>query len=134
MRPEIIFALFSLGLLGTSDFLYKWGQRYDLRSGPFMLVRSLRNAFDRRPWWMNGLMVFCAYMAAIYMPFDFLPSAGRVLFIVNDESDAAFYAGEKVVLAKAAHGDISKVRVSSTWLGDIWTYVIRAVVGAEDCL
>ncbi len=40
MRPEIVFALFSLVLLGTSDFLYKWGQRFELRSGPFMLVQN----------------------------------------------------------------------------------------------
>ena len=40
MQPEIIFALFSLGFLGTSDFLYKWGHRWDLRAGPFMLVQN----------------------------------------------------------------------------------------------
>lgn len=26
----------------------------------------------RRPWWMNGLMVFCFYMAAVAIPIDFL--------------------------------------------------------------
>ena len=26
--------------------------------------------FEGRPGWMNALMVFCAYMALIYMPFD----------------------------------------------------------------
>lgn len=25
-----------------------------------------------RPWWMTGLMLFCAYMAAIYVPWDLL--------------------------------------------------------------
>jgi hypothetical protein len=28
------------------------------------------NIFTGRPWWMNGLLVFCAYMTFIYMPFD----------------------------------------------------------------
>jgi hypothetical protein len=26
----------------------------------------------KRPWWMNGLMLFCAYMTFIYVPWDFL--------------------------------------------------------------
>ena len=25
----------------------------------------------QRPWWMNVLMIFCAYMAFVYMPWDF---------------------------------------------------------------
>lgn len=41
MRLDIVFALFALGLLGLNDFLYKWGQRWELRSGPFMLVQNL---------------------------------------------------------------------------------------------
>ncbi len=78
MRPEIIFALFSLGLLGTSDFLYKWGHRYDLRSGPFMLVQNfayMPTAFGLA-WFrgellwspglwlgfLNGLLAFGAFL------------------------------------------------------------------------
>ncbi len=30
-----------------------------------------RERLGQRPWWMNGLMVFCAYMAIVYMPWDF---------------------------------------------------------------
>jgi short-subunit dehydrogenase len=30
----------------------------------------LRTLFDGRPWWMNVLMVFCAYMAFVYVPWD----------------------------------------------------------------
>lgn len=30
----------------------------------------LRGLFVGRPWWMNATMLFCAYMAFIYMPFD----------------------------------------------------------------
>lgn len=33
---------------------------------------ALRNNFSRRPWWMNGLMLFCAYMAFVYVPWDSL--------------------------------------------------------------
>jgi short-subunit dehydrogenase len=32
----------------------------------------LRVLFDGRPWWMNALMVFCGYMAFVYVPWDFL--------------------------------------------------------------
>lgn len=30
----------------------------------------LREIFEGRSWWMNAIMVFCAYMTFIYMPFD----------------------------------------------------------------
>jgi short-subunit dehydrogenase len=32
----------------------------------------LREGFRRRPGWMNVLMLFCAYMAFVYVPWDFL--------------------------------------------------------------
>jgi uncharacterized protein len=31
----------------------------------------LRLVFRGRPWWMNALMVFCFYMAVVYVPWDF---------------------------------------------------------------
>ncbi len=31
-----------------------------------------RERMAQRPWWMNALMLFCAYMAFVYMPWDFL--------------------------------------------------------------
>ncbi|MDB4433365.1 SDR family NAD(P)-dependent oxidoreductase [bacterium] len=30
----------------------------------------LRSVFDGRPWWMNLLMIFSAYMALVYVPWD----------------------------------------------------------------
>jgi short-subunit dehydrogenase len=30
----------------------------------------LRTLFDGRPWWMNAVMVFSAYMAFVYLPWD----------------------------------------------------------------
>jgi len=30
----------------------------------------LRTLFDGRPWWMNVVMVFSAYMAFVYLPWD----------------------------------------------------------------
>ncbi len=42
------------------------------------MKRWLRALFAGRPTWMNVLMVFCGYMAFIYVPWDFLikPTAG----------------------------------------------------------
>jgi short-subunit dehydrogenase len=31
----------------------------------------LRTHFSRRPWWMNGLMIASAYLAFIFLPWDF---------------------------------------------------------------
>ncbi|MDA0790715.1 MAG: hypothetical protein O2780_14805 [Proteobacteria bacterium] len=31
---------------------------------------DIKQFFVGRPWWMTGLMIFCAYMTFIYMPFD----------------------------------------------------------------
>jgi hypothetical protein len=31
----------------------------------------LRSVFSGRPWWMNALMLFCAYMAVVHVPWDF---------------------------------------------------------------
>lgn len=78
MPPEIIFALLSMCFLGTSDFLYKWGQRWDLRGGPFMLVQNfaymptafvlayLRSDLIWSPglWYglLNGVLAFTAFL------------------------------------------------------------------------
>jgi hypothetical protein len=34
------------------------------------LVDQIRSDWRSRPWWMNLIFYFCAYMALIYMPFD----------------------------------------------------------------
>ena len=31
----------------------------------------LKDVLQGRPWWMNVLMIFSAYMALIYVPWDF---------------------------------------------------------------
>ncbi|MCH2186833.1 hypothetical protein MK280_13275, partial [Myxococcota bacterium] len=31
----------------------------------------LKDVLQGRPWWMNVLMIFSAYMAFIYVPWDF---------------------------------------------------------------
>lgn len=78
IAPEIIFALMSLTFLGVSDFLYRWGQRWELRGGPFMLFQNLAylpTAFaltyyrDELIWslpllfgLLNGLLAFTGFL------------------------------------------------------------------------
>ena len=31
-----------------------------------------RAELAKRPWWMNAMLAFCAYMTFVYMPFDLL--------------------------------------------------------------
>ncbi len=45
----------------------------------------LRNHMSRRPIWMNALLVFCAYMALIYLPWD--------IFIKPVERDVEVWFG-----------------------------------------
>lgn len=37
----------------------------------------LREQLGRRPWWMNALLLFCAYMAFIYVPWDLMMKPTR---------------------------------------------------------
>ena len=30
----------------------------------------LRHQWERRPWWMNLMLLFCAWMALVYVPWD----------------------------------------------------------------
>lgn len=78
MPPEVLFALLALCFLGVNDFLYKWGQQWDLRSGPFMLLQNmayLPNAFGlawhrgELIWnpglafgFVNGILAFTAFL------------------------------------------------------------------------
>jgi hypothetical protein len=34
-------------------------------------MQTLRNNLALRPWWMNLILAFCAYMTLIYLPWDF---------------------------------------------------------------
>ena len=37
-----------------------------------MIWTSIRANLNRRPLWMNGLFLFCAYMTFVYVPWDML--------------------------------------------------------------
>ena len=78
MPPEVVFALMSLCFLGVNDFLYKWGQQWEMRSGPFMFLQNmayLPNAFGLAYYrdelilnpglafgFINGILAFTAFL------------------------------------------------------------------------
>jgi hypothetical protein len=49
------------------------------------LTTSLRQALAPRPWWMNAMMLFCLYMAVVYLPWD--------IFIKPVEGDQEVFFG-----------------------------------------
>jgi len=61
----------------------------------------LRVLFDGRPWWMNVLMVFCGYMAFVYVPWD--------LFVKPTADD------EEVWFGILFHGASAKVLAVPHW-------------------
>lgn len=34
------------------------------------MFAALQAEFAKRPWWMNGIWLFCLYMTFVYMPWD----------------------------------------------------------------
>ncbi len=81
MPPEVVFALISLCFLGVNDFLYKWGQQWELRGAPFMFLQNmayLPNAFGLA-WYrgellwtqglvfgfINGILAFTAFLCVL---------------------------------------------------------------------
>jgi hypothetical protein len=36
------------------------------------ILATVKQNFSQRSWWMNGLLLFCAYMTFIYVPWDLL--------------------------------------------------------------
>lgn len=48
-------------------------------------MQKIKELFSGRPVWMNCIMLFCAYMTFIYMPFD--------MFIKSVEDDAEVWFG-----------------------------------------
>lgn len=41
-----------------------------LSEGIVQLREKIIYQYQIRPWWMNGLLLFCLYMTFVYMPFD----------------------------------------------------------------
>ncbi len=62
----------------------------------------VRAQWGRRPWWMNLMLFFCAYMAVVYVPWD--------IFIKPAEID------EEVWLGYRFHGIEAKIAAVPHWI------------------
>ena len=121
MPPEVVFALMSLCFLGVNDFLYKWGQQWEMRSGPFMFLQNmayLPNAFGLAYYrdelilnpglafgFINGILAFTAFLFVLLA----LKRGEAVALVpivrLNFAVTAAltiFFLGESVNLIKGA--------------------------------
>ena len=82
MKPEILFALFSLFSIGCSDFLYKLSHKWEVKPSTFMLFQNLSifpTAFgvayyrEEMIWnnflllgFLNGFMAFLAFLFVVF--------------------------------------------------------------------
>ena len=62
----------------------------------------LREQWARRPWWMNLMLLFCAYMAVVYVPWD--------LFVKPAEVDEEVWFGVRF------HGTAAKIAAVPHWI------------------
>lgn len=88
----------------------------------------LRDEFARRPWWMNGLMVFCGFMAAIYMPWDFFIKPVAV------DAEAWFgllLRGWGAKLTEPIHWAIYAAGAYGFWRMRAWMWPWAAVYAAQ---
>src|SRR5262245_32852811 len=87
----------------------------------------LNDRFRERPWWMNALMVFCAFMTFLYMPWDF--------FVKPVATDAEAWLGVLLrgpgaKLTEPIHWIIYAVGMYGFWRMRPWMWPWAAVYAA----
>jgi hypothetical protein len=92
------------------------------------LSSRLRSIFDGRPAWINALMVFCGYMAFIYMPWD--------LFVKPVDADQEVWFGILVTgwaakIAAIPHWAIYAAGAFGFWRMRSWMWPWAAVYTAQ---
>lgn len=85
----------------------------------------------RRPWWMNGLFVFCLYMTFVYLPFD--------LFWKPVEQDEEVWFGVTLhgwpaKLTAPLHWAIYAAGAFGFWKMRPWMWPWAAVYAAQVCV
>lgn len=73
------------------------------------ILQRVRAEWNRRAWWMNGLMLFCVYMAVFYVPRDFLTT--------DIDVDAEVWLGVRLhgIAAKATEPLHFAIYAAGTW-------------------
>jgi short-subunit dehydrogenase len=92
------------------------------------IVEWWSEVLGRRPWWMNALMFFCAYMTVVYMPWD--------LFVkpVADDAEAWFGIVLRGWAAKATeplHWALYAAGAYGFWRMRPWMWPWAAVYAAQ---
>jgi short-subunit dehydrogenase len=91
----------------------------------------LHERLQQRPWWMNALMVFCAYMTAVHMPWD--------IFVKPVASDAEAWFGFLLhgwwaKLSEPLHWAIYAAGAYGFWRMRSWMWPWAAVYAAQVAL
>ena len=84
-----------------------------------------------RPWWMNALMLFCAFMACVYMPWDFFIKPVAV------DAEAWFgflLRGWGAKLTEPLHWAIYAAGAYGFWRMRAWMWPWAAVYAAQVAL
>lgn len=95
------------------------------------MAQWLRERLAQRPWWMNVLMLFCAYMAIVYMPWDFFVKP------VARDAEAWFgflLHGWAAKLTEPLHWAIYAAGAYGFWRMRAWMWPWAAVYAAQVAL
>ncbi len=88
----------------------------------------LSDLFAPRPWWMNGLMVFCLFMAVVYMPWDMFVKP------VAEDQEAWFgiiFTGWAAKATEPVHWAIYALGAYGFWRMRPWMWPWAAVYVAQ---
>ena len=88
----------------------------------------LREVLNRRPPWMNALLVFCAFMAGIYMPWDLFLKP-----VAHDQEVwfGATFTGWEAKIAALPHWAIYTAGAYGFWRMRSWMWPWAALYAAE---
>ena len=92
------------------------------------LLSQLRAIFDGRPSWINALMVFCGYMAFIYLPWDLFGKR------VEDDQEVWFgilVTGWAAKVAAIPHWAVYAAGTFGFWRMRSWMWPWAAVYTAQ---
>jgi hypothetical protein len=92
------------------------------------MIAKVKDEFRRRPWWVNALFGFCAYMTLIYLPFD--------LFLKPVERDEEVWfglvlRGTQAKLTEPIHWAIYAAGAYGFWRLPAWIWPASALYVAQ---
>ena len=91
----------------------------------------MRERLRQRPWWMNGLMLFCVYMTFVFMPWDFFVKP------VAHDAEAWFgllLHGWAAKVTEPVHWAIYAAGVYGLWRMRPWMWPWAALYSAQVAL